>query len=135
MWGMTNATDAFFGPAPFDTLGKLLEPTKTVSATVDGQRKQFAMNLSDTNGAALYFPTGNLNGLNGIRVRPFTRVNYVFRDFESAQQAVAKVNRAVRALYEADTALNGQRELTEDEIMRIIATATGVSPLAFQIQQ
>lgn len=128
MWGMANNTDAVFGPAPFDTLGKLLEPIKTITATIDGQRQEFAMNLSDTHNAALYFPTQHLNGIDGIRARPFTRINYPFQSFESAQLAIAKTNRAVRALYEADTALNGQRELTRAEIIEIITTNTGVRP-------
>lgn len=128
MWGMSNGTKAFFGPAPFDTLGKLLEPIKPITANIGGQKQVFYMNLSDTGNAGLYLPTRHLNGIDGVSAKPFTRINYPFQSFESAQHAIALTNRAVRALYEADSALNGQRELTRAEIIEILRSSTGVVP-------
>lgn len=128
MWGMTSEEEAIFGPAPCDTVEKLLDPVKWIQTRINGRLTRFEVNLSDTKNASLLVPTDHLNDIEGVSARPLTRFNFPFQSIQSAMEAVAKMHRAKRALYEAESALTEQRDLTEAEIAEIITQATGVKP-------
>ncbi|MFA6521876.1 MAG: M15 family metallopeptidase [Candidatus Gracilibacteria bacterium] len=102
MWAMAaNKQSAILGPAPMASVSQLVDPRKTIK-----------VNLPELKGKYIIEYPRNREIRQGIPVNSM--------DFNTATWAIHEVNIAVRALYEADRALNGVRELTHQEIMNII---------------